>query len=612
MDGMGNINIDVLHSESPASALYDLHCAECHDNPTGRVPPRASLRYRPAEGVYQALLSGGAMAPMAAGLSDHELKSLVKLLTGREPREIKDPRENLCASRGANNRVLSGDWVSTHGDVRGRRFRDIPELSSQSLDRLKLKWSYAYPGGASGPATTAGKTVYLAGTGYVIALNADAGCAEWAYPTEGRIVRAATVAAIASEPVGEDKALPSGIVVFGDDSGTVVALDASSGSMFWQVNVASHVLARITAAPTVHDDIVYVPVSSMEDPLTHDGNYVCCSSRGGVAAIELKSGKLLWKQEHIVAPLAALGTGAGGDSNHRAAGPLAAEYGGSHFQQGPAGASTYTPLTIDSKRGVVYATTAEEYGFTGATGPYSVVAYDLKSGARKWQTSLMPHPKERARICAKLETDCRNLFSTGTSALLHPLSDKEDILVVAQKSGVVHGLDPANDGTILWSTQVAEGGDLGGVMYGMASDAEKIYVPIADVDSPQGLFTGSLAALDPATGKIIWRTPPPRPACNWNKENCISGQVAAVTVVSDMVFTGFWDGFVRVYSSEEGRLLKEIDTAIEYKAVNGVAHGGQVSGYPVTVGKDAVYITSGASSILKPGNALLVYSLDGN
>ncbi|WP_040818061.1 hypothetical protein, partial [Aequoribacter fuscus] len=93
--------------------------------------------------------------------------------------------------------------------------------------------------------------------------------------------------------------------------------------------------------------------------------------------------------------------------------------------------------------------------------------------------------------------------------------------------------------------------------------------------------------------------------------NCIAGQVAAVTVVSDMVFAGFWDGYVRIYATGDGRLLREIDTAIEYDGVNGTASGGQVSGYPVTVGREALFITSGASSIMKSGNALLVYTVDG-
>ena len=78
-----------------------------------------------------------------------------------------------------------------------------------------------------------------------------------------------------------------------------------------------------------------------------------------------------------------------------------------------------------------------------------------------------------------------------------------------------------------------------------------------------------------------------------------------------MVFTGSWDGNVRIYAAEDGQLVREMDTAIDYPAVNGVANGGQVSGYPVSVGKDAIYINSGSSSIMKPGNALLVYTLGG-
>jgi polyvinyl alcohol dehydrogenase (cytochrome) len=429
------------------------------------------------------------------------------------------------------------------------------------------------------------------------------------FATEGRIVRAVTLAAT-GETLKNAAGFPASVALFGDDAGNVTALDASTGVQLWRTNVESHVLARITAAPSVYDGVAYIPISSMEDPLTHDKDYFCCSARGGVAAVALRTGELLWKQQHITAPLAMLASTKQHPQSHDGA-SLGPEHGAGQFQQGPAGASTYTPLTIDARRGVVYASSAEEYGFTGAAGPYSVLAYDLKSGKRLWQQSLMPAPSTRSRICSTRETDCRNFFSMGTSVLVHPLSQDKDILVVGQKSGMVHGLDPDDGGKLLWSTQASDGGDLGGMMYGLASDASKIYVPVADVDSPTGRYTGTLVALAPASGDILWRTVAPKPACNWDSEHCIGGQVAAVTVVSDMVFTGFWDGYLRIYAAKDGRLLREIDTAIEYPAVNGVANGGQVSGYPVTVGKDALYINSGASSVLKPGNALLVYTLDG-
>lgn len=598
MDGMGNITSPASTENSPAGVLYKARCAQCHDNPVGRIPPRASLRYRPPESVYESLTSG-VMSPMAKGLSNDQMKSIVKLLTGKEPKEIANPMDYQCSNKTTSVEVAEDNWASVHGDNQGRRSRQLAGFSVESVSRLKLKWAYAYPGGAKGPATVAGDSLFLAGTGYIVALNKDSGCVQWTHPTAGKTVRAITVA----NNKGDDE-IPS-VVLFGDDSSTVFALDATTGKGLWQTNLEKHILGRITAAPTVADGVVYVPLSSMEDPLTHDKSYFCCSARGGVAAVDLRTGEKLWKQQHITATLVKI------DQSVKPKKPISKEHGAGYFEQGPAGASTYTPLTIDAKRGLVYASTAEEYGFTGTAGPYSVIAYDLKTGKRAWQKSLLPNPEQRARICASKETDCRNLFSTGTSVLIHPLTPGKDVLVVGMKSGEVHALDPDEKGRVVWTTQVADGGDLGGVMYGLASDANNIYVPVADVDSPTGRFTGSLVALDPATGILVWRTPAPKPACSWTTEHCIGGQVAAVTVVSDMVFAGFWDGHLRIYAADDGRLLRDIDTAKEFPAVNGVASGGQVSGYPVTVGKDALYINSGASSIMKSGNALLVYTVDG-
>ncbi|HUH38760.1 MAG TPA: PQQ-binding-like beta-propeller repeat protein [Spongiibacteraceae bacterium] len=604
MDGMGNINHDVLNADSPAAQLYRSHCAQCHENPVGRIPPRSALRYRPAEIVHQAL-TAGTMSPMVKDLSDAEVISLVKFITGREPKAIADPATNLCARTAAPVAVTPGDWTSIHGDIEGHRFRDVAAINAGSVDRLQLKWAYAYPGGAAGPATLADGAVFLAGTGYVVALSADSGCVNWVYPTEGRIVRSLTVADFTAYHPGKstggdgdtqsDTPAVLSVVLFGDDAGDVTALDASSGAPVWKTTIEVHPLSRITASPTVYDGVVYVPLSSIEDPLTHDVNYVCCDSRGGVVALSLQTGKQLWKQQHIAARL----------------GPVPPTDTEPQFKQGPAGASTYTPLTIDAKRGLVYASTAEEYGFTNLPGPYSVMAYDLKTGKRAWQQAFLPPAEERRAICESRETDCRNFFSMGTSVLIQPLSETRDILVVGQKAGLVYGLDPDDGGRVLWTTRVAEGGDLGGVMYGLGADSRRVYVPVSDVDAVVGDRTGSLAALDPASGRILWQTEAPEPDCNWTKEHCIGGQVAAVTVVSDMVFTGSWDGHLRIYAAQDGRLLRDIDTALDFPAVNGVASGGQVSGYPVTVGNNALFITSGASSVVKPGNALLVYTLDG-
>lgn len=590
LDAHGNVNAAAANTDTPAARLYGARCADCHDRPQGRVPPRSALVYTPAENVRHALVDG-AMKPMAAGLSEREVLSLVVFLTGRAPEAAVDPMAHACRTPGAPVTIADGDWSSTHGDAANSRFRADAGIAAADIAGLELKWSFAYPGRASGPVTLAGDRVFLASSSHVIALDAASGCARWAYPVDGRIVRAVSVATAPSAD-GNSRA----VVVFGDDSSTVSALDAGTGAVLWRTRVEEHVLSRVTAAPAVHDGRVFVPISSIEDPLTHDPAYPCCTSRGGVAALELASGKLLWKQYHIAAA----------PTPRSPAGETPPRF-------GPAGASTYTPLAIDTRRGVLYASTAEEYGLLDPTGPYSVIAYDLQSGARRWQQQFLPDAATRKAACAAApQTDCRNLFSMGTSVTIVSLPSGRQVLVAGQKWGVVYGLDPDRNGKVLWSTRVAAGGDLGGIMYGMASDGSALFVPVSDDEAAAPHRPGGLAALDPANGAVLWRTAGPEPRCAWGAAGCKAAFVAAPTAVPGAVFTGAWDGHVRVYASGDGALLRDIDTGGEFAAVNGAtARGGQVSGYPVVVGRGAVYVTSGASSVLHPGNALLVFTPGG-
>ena len=586
MEGLGHAKLDANEAATPAGKLYAERCAVCHDNAAGRIPPRSALRYRPPESVLHAL-TNGLMKPMVAGLDDAQVKSLVVLLTGRDPKPPQDPMQNACPEAERSQRVVIGadDWTQIHRDIRGSRFREDGAFTAADVEHLQLKWSFAYPGGAGGPVTLAGGRVFLASTSYLVALSEQSGCTVWRNDTQGRVIRALTVADVPAERGGQT------VVLFGDDKGVLEALDASTGKPLWTTPVEQGPLGRITASPTVHGAVAYVPISSIEDPLTHDPSYECCTARGGVAAVDIGTGKLLWKKYHIPAQPTLLSR----------AGVVPRQF-------GPAGASTYTPLTIDEKRGVLYASTAEQYGFMDTEGPYSVIAYDLASGDVKWRKMFLPSQAERDAICKSRETDCRNFFSMGTSPMLHTLRDGRDVILVGQKSGMVYGLNPDQGGAELWRVRVSEGGDLGGVMYGLGADRDAVYVPVSDVDAPAPARPGALLALDPATGKQLWKQPGPVPACSWTTEGCIAGQVAAVTVIPGAVFAGFWDGHLRVFDTKSGALLRDFDTARDFQAVNGVASGGQVSGFPVVVGRDAIYVTSGASSVLKPGNALLVYA----
>jgi polyvinyl alcohol dehydrogenase (cytochrome) len=595
-------------SEAPApgtgnvqgEALYLQRCAVCHDHPAGRIPPRLLLNLRSPRVVANAL-KRGPMRPMAEGLNASDIDAVVTFLTGRSAGDEAVPTVNRCTHSGETVKVELGDWPQIGRDIAGSRFQTQTRIRAEDLTRLKLKWAFAYPDGASGPVQVAGGRVFLASrAGQIYSLDSRSGCSFWTYETD-REVRAVAVGSLRA--AGGETA-----VFFGDDHNWVTALDAATGALLWRTRVETHPLSRITSPPAVYEGRVFVPISGMEDPLTHDPNHQCCTHRGAVAALDVSSGRLLWKSytiEEIPKPLPKET-------------PDAAE------RTGPAGGSVFTPLGIDAKRGLVYAATAEAYGSENPAGAYAVIAFDMATGAHRWQRQFIPGEKERSKICsADGDTDCRNMFSMSTQVMVQRLQSGKEILLVGSKAGWIYALDPDSRGKTVWERKVARGGDLGGIMYGIAADEHSVYIPIADtaVKSPQR--AGGLVALDAVSGGLRWRAEPKAPQCSWlpqgamaactdvNTCSCSSANAAATTAIPGAAFAGSWDGHVRAHATTDGRVLWDFDTGISFDAVNGAqAHGGQVSGYPVVVAENLVFVTSGASSMGHPGNALLVFGID--
>ena len=95
---------------------------------------------------------------------------------------------------------------------------------------------------------------------------------------------------------------------------------------------------------------------------------------------------------------------------------------------------------------------------------------------------------------------------------------------------------------------------------------------------------------------------------------CSPAQSAAVTAIPGVIFSGGLDGHLRAYSEQDGRIVWDMDTAIDYKTVNGLkAHGGALDGPGPVVASGILYVNSGYAFIGgAPGNVLLAFSVDGN
>jgi polyvinyl alcohol dehydrogenase (cytochrome) len=196
------------------------------------------------------------------------------------------------------------------------------------------------------------------------------------------------------------------------------------------------------------------------------------------------------------------------------------------------------------------------------------------------------------------------------------------MLVLGQKSGMAYGLDPDRDGQTIWQTRVGEGGPMGGIEWGPATDGRNMYIAVSDLRFQVGRAAGGndrVYELDPAKGggmfaltldggAQIWRTPPP--GCG-DRRPCSPAQSAAVTGIPGVVFSGALDGHLRAYSTSDGRIVWDYDTVRDFDAVNGLkGHGGALDvGGPVVAG-GMVFATSGSGQRNGlPGNVLLGFAV---
>ncbi len=579
-------------TSAKGEAIWGQRCSVCHDHAHDRIPLRIVIERKSPEGVIAAL-TDGPMRPMAEGLSKSDIQEVAVYLTGKPLGSEPSPTANLC--RGKPGPVLPGasDWASWGVSSANTLMQPNPGLTAADVPKLRRKWAFAYPGGTAGAEPVAiGGRLFLATGGGLFALDARTGCTWW----HSDAAAGAKMVTAAVTPSGDGHVR----LYVGNTKAEVSAVDADTGAVAWTVKVDDHPSGRVTGPVTVHGDRVFVPVSSMEDPLSHDPAYPCCTFRGSVVALDAGSGRQLWKSYTVTTPPHPLGrkSSAGADL------------------QGPAGGAVYAPLTIDAKRNVVYAATAESYQHDHTDGDDAIIAFDLDSGERKW--AAQPRPLDNAAACGNQDEEdgCDNpaspLFEFAAPAVLAAARDGHELLLAGQKSGVVYALDPDHDGKLVWETRVGQGGSMGGVEMGFSVGGGVAYVPVSDSEVKAPHVPGGLAALDIADGKLLWRTPSPRPACSWGAYECNPAQAGSSAAIPGIVFSGAWDGHLRAYAMRDGAIVWDVDTAGSVQAVNKAkASGGAISGYPVIVSGGMVYVVSGAASMTHPGNALLAFSVEG-
>src|SRR5215510_257669 len=260
-------------SAQDGAAIYKERCASCHDMPEGRVPSLTTIKAMRADAIYIAL-TGGAMQKQAQGLSTPQIFSLIGYIapTGGAPanapvltRTCKgDASFPLAAFKSAMTAPRWNGWSPT---ATNSRFQDAKSagLNASNVRALKLKWAFNLGNetmARSQPTIVGGRVFITTVAGAVYSLDAETGCTHWGFKA---------TAARSGVALGEANGTPA--VFFSDAGATVHALNAGTGELLWKVRPVDHFATMATAAPRVHNGVVYQPFSSFEEILGPDPNY---------------------------------------------------------------------------------------------------------------------------------------------------------------------------------------------------------------------------------------------------------------------------------------------------------------------------------------------------
>lgn len=471
-----------------------------------------------------------------------------------------------------------GSWSSAGQNIFNTRSQPVTTIHTWNAPRLAPQWTFAAHGDVSATPSVADGVVYAPDWGgYLNAVNSADGSVLWSYPIS-------KYDGVSGSAARDTPAVFRNEIILGDQDGAhVFAVDRATGALIWSAQVDTHPLAVITANPVVFNGIVYVGVASLEEGAAINPDYPCCTFRGSMVALNAVTGALIWKTYTVPAN--------GGQTG------------------GYSGGAVWDTPAINPLTGTIYFGTGNNYtvpdsvttceqnanppGSGGCTAPDdyfdTVMALDIKTGAVKWTSKTLAYDSWTAACifvpqgvtwCPSAEGPDYDFGGSGPNLMTVTVGGlPEQVVGIGQKSGV-YWLFDAVTGKLLWHTLVGPGSALGGMEWGTAYDGKYIYAAVGNayhlsynptengaLDTSTTLTGGSWAALDPATGKIVWQTGDPSGAMD----------LGAVSAAGGVVFGGSMDGTMYALNGNTGK--------IEWS----FASGGSVNSGAAIVGGDVFW-----------------------
>lgn len=406
-------------------SAFERECTKCHGNAAvDRAPSPAAIRQMPPERIYAALTTG-VMKTQAANLNDEQKRRLAEYMGGRPLGSAALGDANQMPNHCPADAVMSDpdkspEWNGWGVDVRNTRFQDAKAagITPAQIPGLKLKWAFGFPLGVSAfgqPSVAAGRVFVGSDIGYVYSIDMRTGCVYWSYQAKAGVRTAITIGRAGGASSSRYA------VYFGDMQANAYALDAASGALLWTRRVEEHFSARITAAPTLYENRLYVPVSTSEGFSASTLDYPCCTFRGSVVALNAETGDQVWKTYTIPEPK-----------------PVRKNSLGTQLWA-PSGVAVWNSPTIDAKRRALYFGSGDSATEPAPDTADSIIAVDLDTGKVRWHFQAESNDATLGGCFGKNKTEnCPDNpgpdWDFGASPVLKTLPGGRDLLLAPNRA----------------------------------------------------------------------------------------------------------------------------------------------------------------------------------
>ena len=519
------------------------------------------------------------------------------------------------AGKDANN------WLLPNGSYEQTRYHAASQINTGNVS--KLRPAFVFQTGMlesmeTAPLVVDGVMFLTTSYNHVYAINAKTGEQYWHFKH-----KIGPVSTYCCGPNNKGVAIADGKLYMGTLDAKLVALDAKSGKLLWETQIADPELGYSeTMAPTVADGKVLIG--------TNGGEY---GVRGFVKAFDANSGQLSWTF-YTIPEKGHEGVWNEKDATGRVmhrdiAAEKAALAKNADFYKTLGGGVWMTPAIDRKTKTVFFVAGNPSPDLYGAERPgdnlytNSMIAVDLDTGKYKWHYQYIAHDVwDLDAVSPPILVDVKDKNGKMIPGVIH-----------GGKTGHIYVHDRSNGNLIrfseamvsqegLWSLPTPEGtrmslGANGGVEWSpMAVNPPLRLAFAANLEQPMtyhveasaypggklwlgGAFKnavgeeqfGNVTAVNLDTGKVVWKARTDQPM--------IGGVLATA---GNLVFAGEGNGWFKAYDAKTGKVLWQ------YQCGAGV--NAPPTSYTIN-GKQYIAVAAGGNSQLdfKRGNSVFVFAL---